>query len=297
MSEIERQDHRAPKLSDTSLKRVVAIHDLCAVGKASLNVVLAVLSAMGIRPSGFSTAFLSTHTGYDGFTSKDLTPDLSKALDHVIDLGHRFDAVYSGYLGDPSQVDIISNASRKLMHQKGIFLVDPVMGDDGEKYPSFGDEMVREMRKLVSQATMATPNLTELALLVGDQFEQNISIDGIKHQIDTVLNSGDLEHLVVTSVPVSDSKIAVLSKTKSTDKFHLETIDRQVQYAFSGTGDAFASVLLGYLLQERPLKYCVEEAMKFVAHAIKLTPDDDRTRMEGPAFESAIHSGALAHKS
>ena len=82
--------------------RVAAIHDLSGFGRASLTVAVPILATMGIQVCPLPTAVLSSQTsGVDDFTFHDLTPQMGPALDHWQRLGLRFDAVYSGFLGNP----------------------------------------------------------------------------------------------------------------------------------------------------------------------------------------------------
>jgi len=57
----------------TGQKRVLAVHDICGVGKCSLTVALPVLSAAGIEACAMPTAFFSTHTAFSYFKFHNLT--------------------------------------------------------------------------------------------------------------------------------------------------------------------------------------------------------------------------------
>ena len=45
------------------VKKVAAIHDLSGFGRASLTVIIPILSTMGIQACPLPTSILSTHTG------------------------------------------------------------------------------------------------------------------------------------------------------------------------------------------------------------------------------------------
>ena len=73
------------------------------------------------------------------------------------------DAVYSGFLGSATQVDAINRLYRE--HPDALRVVDPVMGDGGQKYPTYTDEMCEATAQLVDGADLLTPNLTEASIL------------------------------------------------------------------------------------------------------------------------------------
>ena len=92
---------------DIPLQRVAAIHDLSGFGRASLTVAIPILSSMGVQVCPLPTAVLSSQTsGVEGFTFHDLTSEMGPILDHWERMGLKFDAVYSGFLGNPRQLEI-----------------------------------------------------------------------------------------------------------------------------------------------------------------------------------------------
>ena len=60
-----------------------------------------------------------------------------------------FDYIYSGFLGNPEQVDVILEAKQLFGCS---LVVDPVFADDGKLYPTMGGNMVSNMKRLVSAA-------------------------------------------------------------------------------------------------------------------------------------------------
>ena len=61
----------------TPVPRVAAVHDLSGFGRASLTMIMPILSTMGIQVCPVPTAILSSHTGgFKGYKFIDLTADL-----------------------------------------------------------------------------------------------------------------------------------------------------------------------------------------------------------------------------
>ena len=123
--------------------RILAINDVSCVGRCSLTVSLPIISACGVECNVLPTALLSTHTGgFDGYTFRDLTGDIPSILAHWKTLGLKFDCIYSGYLGSIEQIELVSRIQEEFLTEGGIFVVDPVMGDNGNLYRGFTEEYV-----------------------------------------------------------------------------------------------------------------------------------------------------------
>ena len=147
-------------------KKILALHDLSCFGRSSLVPITAVLSAMGHQCVPLPTAVFSTHTAIDGWICADLTRSLHPMLVHFKELGLTFEAVYSGFLGSALQIDCVAEAAQ-CKAAGGLFLVDPVMGDNGEVYATYTPEMTARMGELCARADLITPNVTEAAILLG----------------------------------------------------------------------------------------------------------------------------------
>lgn len=137
------------------IPRVAAVHDMCGYGKCSLTVAIPVLSAAGIDVCPVPTALFSAHTKYPVFTMHDTTEILNDYLDAWQKEGVDLDGVYSGFLGSAEQVALIKRLYAEYPH--ALHIVDPVMGDGGEKYPTYTDELCQAMADLVDGADILTP--------------------------------------------------------------------------------------------------------------------------------------------
>ena len=107
--------------------RTAAIHDLSGFGRASLTVIVPILSTLGIQVCPVPTAVLSTHTG--GFTDYsfiDLTENMKKTIQHWKNLEIAFDAIYSGFLGSPEQIHIVSDFIESFRKEDQLKVIDPV---------------------------------------------------------------------------------------------------------------------------------------------------------------------------
>ena len=89
---------------NTPVQKVAAIHDLSGFGRASLTVIIPILSRMGIQVFPLPTAVLSTHSKFSNFHFVDLTDHLQPMIDHWKSLRVNFNAIYSGFLGSHRQI-------------------------------------------------------------------------------------------------------------------------------------------------------------------------------------------------
>ena len=149
------------------IKKIAAIHDLSGLGRCSLSVILPCMSVMGLQVCPVPTAILSAHTGGFGEVEmRDLTDYIDPALAHYKRLGTKFDCVYSGFLASKEQVDHCLGFIKA--YPDALKVVDPVMADNGKPYRTCGEELRRRMKDLAAAADIITPNVTEAAMLLGE---------------------------------------------------------------------------------------------------------------------------------
>lgn len=264
-------------------KRMLAINDISCFGKCSLAVALPILSCAGLETCVLPTAVLSAHTGFSGFTFRDLTGDMLPQAEHWASLNLQFDGIYSGYLGSLSQVDHVEKIIDKFPCD--FVLVDPVMGDNGKLYPGFEDDFILEMRRLLKKATVIVPNVTEAAFLAGLPFEEGLhSEDYIKSIISHLLPFSNGK-IIITGVHLSEKELG----TAVWDNGAYSLISREkYDVVYSGTGDTFASALAGALMHGHTLYRAAEIASDFVIDCIKKTLALSGNRNYGVNFELCL---------
>ena len=274
------------------LTSVAAIHDLSGIGRTSLTVVIPVLAAMGIQVCPLPTAVLSSQTGgFDDFSFVDLTHAMPDFLDHWDRLGVSFDAVYSGFLGSPAQAALVERCIETHLAKDGFAVVDPVLGDNGVFDPTITPDMVEAMRHLVTCADCITPNITEAAFLLGEQYPgDNLEIPRLK---EWLIRLGDMgpEMVIITSVPLRKTthQSAVAAYQKSRGLFWQVACD-YIPAFYPGTGDTFASVVTGSLLQGDSLPIAIDRAVQFVTLGIRATFGHDLPTRNGILLERVLQS-------
>lgn len=269
--------------------RVAALHDLSGFGRASLTVIMPILSTMGIQVCPLPTAVLSTHTGgFEGYRILDLTDHMKDSIEHWKDLKIDFDAVYSGFLGSHEQVDVVTDFIRSFSRRGQLVVVDPVMGDNGKPYGPMGPEMITEMKNLVAYADVITPNITEAAFLLDEPFPDVMKEARCKDWILRLCDKGP-RTIIITSVPVtgSEKKSSVIAYDNEDGRFWKVDCSYIPAY-YPGTGDAFASVIVGSLLQGDSLPIALDRAVQFVSMAIRVSFGYSNPSREGILLERVL---------
>lgn len=269
--------------------RVAAIHDLSCFGRCSLTIVMPVLSAMGVQCCPLPTALLSTHTGgFQGNTFLDLTDQMGPVAAHWKAEGVAFDAVYTGFMGSREQMALTAQLIRDFSRPECRVIVDPVMGDHGRPYRTYTPEMCRAMAELAALADVITPNATEAALLLGEDYE-NLRLD---READCRRWCGALSlegrrSVVLTGVSLAEDTVGAACFDRETGQTEFAAAPL-APGQFHGTGDLFSSVLAGALVQERPLAEAARLAAEFTSRCARRTWEKCVPRREGVDFEPLL---------
>ena len=250
------------------LKRAAAIHDISGFGKCSLTVALPIISAMGIEVSVIPTAVLSTHTGgFTGFTYRDLTGDMRPIAEHWKSLGIKFDAIYSGFLGSVEQIDIVTE----------------FIADFKEKDMDFAKQMPR----LCAMEDIIVPNFTEAAFMLGEEYRPApYSKEYVESTLRRLSCLGPSK-VVLTGVAFDGRQVGSASYDRSTDEISYALSDTVDGY-FHGTGDVFASALLGAYMNGLSLSESARIAVDYTHGCIVRTKEAGTDLRYGVDFEHGI---------
>lgn len=270
--------------------KVAAIHDLSCFGRCALTVIIPTLSALGAQPVPIPTALLSTHTGgFENMFFADLSREMDEISSHFSELGISFDAIYSGFLGSDEQIGRVSDFIDRFAKKDAPILVDPVMGDDGALYSTYTKELGEGMRHLVQKADIITPNYTEACFLTGteyrptDKMSRDEIVELANSLIKKLLRFGQ-KKIAVTGFESADSVL-----TLGVDSDGIFTDERPKHSAsYPGTGDVFASVLLGSILNGESFKDSVHKACGFTAEVIEYTMQFPTPHREGVMLEPCL---------
>lgn len=270
-----------------SQKRVVAIHDISCFGKCSLTVALPILSACGAECAIIPTAVLSTHTGgFSGYTFRDLTDDILPVASHWRREGITSDVFYTGYLGSVKQTELVKRTIEMLRTEASQIIVDPAMADSGKLYKGFPDDFPLAMLSLCQSADIIVPNITEACMLTGIEYlEPPYTEEYIENLIKRVADLTGA-NVVLTGVCFDDRRIGAAIYENGELRYALT---RRIPALYHGTGDVFASAMIGALINDRSLQAAVQIAVNFTRESIEKTIEENPEREYGVNFESALH--------
>lgn len=254
-----------------NVRRIAAIHDLSGIGRTSLMAVIPILSTMGFNVCPLPTAILSNHSQYPDFSFLDLTEEMPRIIDQWEKLGVTFDAIYTGYMGSPRQIEIVCGFIERFRTADTLVVVDPVLGDNGHLCSKMTQEMVEEMRRLACRADVLTPNLTEAFALLDRPYKTDCTTEELKDLIAELSEMGP-DTVIITGVPVPGQSglTSVIARSKS----DLRTWKVTCPYLpahYPGTGDSFTSVITGSLLQGDSLPIALDRAAQFILQGIRST--------------------------
>ena len=109
---------------------------------------------------------MSNHTGLPGSHIKDLTEEIKPIGEQLKRLGVRFDAIYTGYIANAGQMEIIKEFIAEFRGQDTIVFVDPVMGDNGRMYSALTHYSSRQRRGKQIARAAAQNRLLESVLFI-----------------------------------------------------------------------------------------------------------------------------------
>lgn len=274
------------------VKKVAAIHDLSGFGRSSLTSIIPILSSMKVQVCPVPTAVLSSHTGgFEGYSFLDLTDYMEQHIAHWKSLNLEFDCIYSGFLGSPKQMKIVADFIDFFGHKNNLTVVDPVLGDNGKLYGTMNNEMVEEMKKLISKADIITPNFTEVTFLLNKPYKKEISEPEVKEWLIELANMGP-KIVIATSVPdenshKADRKTNVIAYDKENNVFWKVSC-KYIPASYPGTGDAYTSVVIGSLLQGDSLPIAIERGVQFITQCILASYGFKYPNREGVLLERML---------
>ena len=285
-------------------RRIAAIHDFSCVGRCALTVVIPTLSVMGYQTIPLPTALLSSHTGgFEGLYFRDLTADMHHISAHFDRLSMTFGSIYTGFLGSEEQILVVREFIKRFgstpdeTGKAPLILIDPVMGDDGVLYATYTQALAEGMRELSTHAEVLTPNLTEACFLTDTPYLDTATLTEGKVEEYVLSLLEKLSHIcrgkiVVTGIALSGGIVANAGRDSDGRIFWVKRMCQDISYP--GTGDIFASVLLGALMQGDDFEAACTRAADFIVLLITESQKIDTPVRMGVALEA--HLGALLQK-
>ena len=258
-------------------RQILLINDMAGYGKVATAAMLPILSYMGHPTYNLPTALVSNTLDYGKFYILDTTDYIKGVFPVWKELGFKFDAISTGFIVSEHQAAIVSAYCREQEKNGTTIYVDPIMGDEGKLYNGVTPATINSMREMVSVADLTFPNYTEACFLTHTAYKADgISLNEVRELLDKLRNIGT-KSVLITSVCVDGQHCVAGFNHKTNQYFELPYTEIPVH--FPGTGDIFSAVLIGHLLDEKPLSEATRKAMDVVYNFIDLNKDNiDKNR-------------------
>ncbi|KAI9347945.1 pyridoxal kinase [Zopfochytrium polystomum] len=229
------------------------------------------LQLLGFEVDPLNAVQFSNHTGYPKFTGERLEgPQIEKLLEGLELNGmlEHYSHLLTGYLGRASTLHAVAGLVAKLrqLNPQVIFVLDPVMGDEGSLYVP--PELVPIYRDVLCPlADVVTPNAFEAEQLTGIPIN---STQNARLALSNIHNLG-VPTVIITSAELADTQQDSESRTlhllasrrlpKSGRLYQFTVEFPKLDVSFTGTGDMFSALLLANIhLGEKEARK-VEEAL------------------------------------
>ena len=251
------------------------------MGQCSMTVALPILSACGHETCILPTALLSTHTG--GF-GKPAVAHMDEALPEIIRHWQQnqisFDAILVGYLGSLAAVRIAEQLLDTMLAPGGIGIVDPAMADHGKLYSCFDEQYAHAMGQLCRKADVILPNITEAAMLSGNEYRENLD----EEYVAKLLTALDHPCVILTGAGYQTGETGIALWENGSYRHYSHS---RIGKSYHGTGDIFAAAFTGALMQEKDKYEAVRIAADFTCRCIRNTAENP-AHWYGVKFETAL---------
>ena len=154
-------------------------------------------------------------------------------------------------------------------------------------YSLMDESMPSQMRRLCTRARTIVPNVTEASYLLDVPYPgADASEECISDMCQKLLEIGP-ENVVLTDVNFrrGETGIAILRKGMKKPEY---LFHERFEGLFHGTGDVFASFLLGALMNDQPIESAARIAMDLTHEAIEHTLRSGEHLRYGVQFEQVL---------
>lgn len=267
-------------------KRIALVNDLTGFGRCSIAAQLPLVSALRVQACPIPTAVLSVHTGFPDAYIDDYTARMRPYMESWEKNGLAFDGILTGFLGSAAQVEIVCEFMDRFRTEETLVMVDPVMGDYGRLYPSYTEELCREMRRLLRYADVVTPNLTEACELLSRPYPEGgyVTEEELLEMAEALSAKGPSGVVITGLCAGEEIQNFIYERGKAPEILRVAKIgsDR------SGTGDVFSAIVAASLVRGEALPAAVRKAADFISRVLAYTVELDLPTTWGLAFEEYL---------
>ncbi|MCM1495597.1 MAG: pyridoxamine kinase [Bacteroides sp.] len=273
-------------ISHNNQKKIAVINDISGFGRCSITVSLPIISHMRLQCCPLPTSIFSNHTGYEHYFFDDYTDKMREYIRNWKQLGLEFEGIATGFLGSKEQIQIVEEFIQEFRTEQTKVIVDPVMGDNGVLYPTYTEEMRKEMKKLVSYADILTPNLTECCFLTDTPYRETDWSARELYAMAEKLSHVGAEKIVISGVVMGEYLGNVVYETDGTRKI---LRSKRVAQERAGTGDIFSSIIAADCINQVDFTKSVRKAVRFIKDCMIITDERGIPAEDGVCFEEILY--------
>ena len=267
-------------------KKIAVINDISGFGRCSITVALPIISHMKLQCCPLPTSIFSNHTGYEHYFFDDYTQKMREYIENWKLLGLEFEGIATGFLGSKEQIEIVEEFIREFRTERTKVIIDPVMGDNGVLYPTYTEEMRREMRKLVSYADILTPNLTECCFLTDTPYRESGWSRKELFEMAEKLSGVGADKIVISGISMGEYLGNVVYETNGTKRI---IRSKRIAQERAGTGDIFSSIIAADCVNQVDFTESVKKAVKFIKDCMVITSKREIPSEDGVCFEEILY--------
>ncbi|OQS07749.1 pyridoxal kinase-like isoform 2 [Thraustotheca clavata] len=270
--------------------RVLSIQSHVVHGYVGNRSAVFPLQLLGLEVDVLNTVHLSNHTGYSKFRGQRM--DAAQLEEVVLGLEENnllnYTHLLTGYIGNPGLAKAIVNTLTKLRiaNEKTLYVCDPVMGDENKLYvPAEIVDIYRD--QILPLADIVTPNQFECEILTGMPMTSDADVvKACRH-----LHDIGPKIVVISSFLTSDDAKTLFiyaSEKTSEGTYHQYKMEiPRLKAYYSGTGDLFAALLLGWLSKPScDLKTAIENVVASIQAVLKRTAEANSVNRELKLIQS-----------
>ncbi len=246
-------------------KEILLVSDFVGVGKVALSSMIPILSTMEAKLNYLPTAVISNNFGYGEAVIHDLTSFMEDSKEMWRKHKFEFDIITTGILMNVEQVKIVKEII-EWHDRKPLVIVDPIMGDGGAVYPGLSSDLVDASREAVLLADIIIPNLTELSLILGEEYPEKMDDETMVKWLNKLMELG-VKSAIITSVNIEDRHF--IYGYSSEDKRIFKVEYEYVPLNIGGSGDVFTSLLIGKLKKDTDLEESIRYAARILTDLIQ----------------------------
>ena len=265
------------------MKRIIVIQDLCVASKASINVSLPILTAMGMEVFTLPVCFHFDRDSCD--SAVDLSEAIQGYLRYLVEHKFHFDMLFVSGSFSVKQLSAINNIVGSILVNDCLFLLNITYNKGNTPY---GNDLEAEYEKLCRKANIIITDLKSLfpayVLQDGVRGYEKESKEAIE-KIACSIADKYLSKIVITNIDINESRKGLLAiEDGKTDWLYANKHGAE----FPGEADIFAAVFAGAVTKRTPLREAVKLALYFVGEAIKKTLSRSDYSWYGIDFERVL---------